>query len=159
MKYYSKPLKVSEPDGQRVYARVKRIGNNVDIEVSFLEIVKEDDPPFATNGVIHFTCLQKQYAEVITVLTQYLEDLFLKGMANEDIHTLLGTKPKSRRDSKLDTTVNVRQPKESAESKSERDTTSVHSGTGRDKQTERDREGNSTFKMDKSSDQESSRED
>ena len=99
---YARPLKVSAPDGERIYAKVFQLGDNIKIEINYLEVVKKDDPPFAHNGVITINVPRKKYSETIASLTQYLEDLFLKGMADENIYTSLGVKPKSRRTKKSD---------------------------------------------------------
>lgn len=99
---YARPLKVSTPDGERIVARVLRHGDRARIEVNYLEVVKKDDPPFAHNGVISFSVPVAKYPKVIETLTKYLEDLFLKGMADEDTYTSLGAKPKPRRTAKRD---------------------------------------------------------
>lgn len=99
---YARPLKVSTPDGERIVARVLRHGDQAKIEVNYLEVVKKDDPPFAHNGVISFNVPVANYPKTIELLTRYLEDLFLKGMADEDIYTGLGAKPKPRRTAKRD---------------------------------------------------------
>lgn len=94
---YAKPLKVSDPDGNRIVAQITRVGETVLIEVPYTEVVKKDDPPFARNGVVRFSVPRQGYTETLAVLTKYYEDLFLKGMADEDIYTSLGAKPTKRR--------------------------------------------------------------
>jgi hypothetical protein len=103
VKQYARLLKVSSPEGKKIYAKIFRIGDNAKIEINYLDIVKTDDPPFACNGVIRLNVPTIKYKETIDRLTKYLESLFLKGMADEDIYTGLGAKPKSRRTKKLDT--------------------------------------------------------
>lgn len=100
---YAKPLKVSSPDGDRIYANILSSGKDVRIEVAYLEVVKKDDPPFAHNGVITFMTTREKYQQTIIALTKYIETLFLKGMANEDIYTSLGAEPPVRRTKKIDT--------------------------------------------------------
>ena len=102
MSAYSKPLKVSTPEGKRVVALINRTFDNVLIEIPFLEVVLKDEASFSRNGVIHINVPRKKYMETINLLTKYLEDLFLKGMADEDIYSSLGATPKPRRVEKPD---------------------------------------------------------
>lgn len=127
---YAKPLKVSTPEGERIYASITKVPDRVIIEVRPLEVVKEDDPPFAHNGVIRFSCKRENYSETIKILTQYLEDLFLKGMADESIYRGLGVKSKSRRTKKSDSS------REVESDSGEGDSSSIHSGSRGDQQTE-----------------------
>ncbi len=128
---YSRPLKVSTSEGRQIIANIRRIGENVIIEVSeYIEEVKKDDPPFAKNGFIRFSCKYEKYRETIEILTKYLEDLFLKGMVNEDIYTGLGAKSKPRKIEEDDF------PREIRISKGEGDTPSVPSGARGNKSSE-----------------------
>ena len=98
---YARALKVSTPEGKRIYAKIFRLKNDVIIEVNYLEVVKKDNPPFAHNGIIKMHTSLVKYKETLGLLTKYLEDLFLKGMADEDTYSSLGAKPKSRRTKKI----------------------------------------------------------
>lgn len=115
-----KPLKVSTPEGKRIYANVFKVGDQVTIEVSFLEQVKKDAPPFANNGVIRFKCEQKDYVGAMQTLTKYLEDLFLKGMVNENIRASFGSESRPERDSEQDLKGEARIPE------GEGDTSGLH---------------------------------
>jgi len=117
---HARPLKVSTPDGKRIYAKILRLGDNIRIEINYLEVVKQDDPPFAHNGVITISVPRNKYVEIIATLTQYLEDLFLKGMADENIYTSLGVKPKSRGNKKSNSGGEIKS------FRGKRDTSSVH---------------------------------
>jgi len=145
---YSRTLKVSTPDGQRIIAVISRSGNKPIIEIPYLEVVKKDNPPFASNGVIRFSCEQKNYSNVIATLTQYLEDLFLKGMSNESVYTGLGVKPKSRRTKKSDL------PGEIKGDSREGGSSSLHTSARRNKQTKDSRPRSADNEMAESSDSE-----
>lgn len=96
---YSKPLNVSNTKGQRIVALVYPIFNDVVIKLPYIEEVEKDNPSFAYKGIITIKCIKSKYKNVVVTLTQYLEDLFLKGIANEDIYTSLGiTNVKGRND-------------------------------------------------------------
>ena len=83
---YPRPLKVSTPDGKRIVAKITSVpGGKVKILIPFLDEVKRDDPPFAKDGVIKMQCTRIDYVNVIRKVTHYIENLFLKGMADEDI--------------------------------------------------------------------------
>jgi len=107
------------------------------IEVDFLDVVKKDDPPFAEDGVIIFTVERKDYEETIIKLEKYLEDLFLKGMADEDLHRSLRIEPKSGR------VKAARLSRKARSTKRKRYSAGVHSGTRGREQAESDRPGNS----------------
>lgn len=138
---YARPLKVSTPEGERIVAKVFRYGDKVRIEINYLEVVKKDDPPFAKNGVIQINVPVKKYRDAIIALTKYLEDLFLKGMADEDTYTSLGAKPNPRRAKKLDST------RKASSSEREGGTSSVHLSPRRDESTESSRRGKSDSEM------------
>ncbi len=138
---YAHPLKVSNPKGERIYAKILRLGDNVRIEINYLEVVKKDDPPFAHNGVITISVSRKKYSETIATLTQYLEDLFLKGMADENIYTSLGAKPKSRGIKKSDS------GKKAGRVEGERDSSSVHISPRGDESSESSRGRESESEM------------
>ncbi len=127
---YPRPLKVSTPEGKRIYAKIFRLGENIRIEINYLEEVKKDDPPFSVNGVIRMRVPIEKYKDTIKLLTKYLEDLFLKGMSDEDTYTSLGAKPKSRRSKKINTGGKIKSLER------ERDIPSLHSGTRRFKSPE-----------------------
>jgi len=147
---YARPLKVSTPDGKRIYAKIFRSGDNAKIEINYLEVVKKDDPPFAHNGMITLNVPVKKYSETLAILTQYLEDLFLKGMADESIYTSLGAKPKSRRIKKSDP------GGEAKIFEGERNSPSVHFSSRRDESSESSRGGQSKSEVAESSDSEDS---
>ena len=147
---YARPLKVSTPEGKRIYAKIFRLGENIRIEINYLEVVKKDDPPFSINGVIKMRVPIIKYKNTINLLTKYLEDLFLKGMSDEDTYTSLGAKPKSRRFKK----VNSGGETKSFEGKG--DTSSLHSSTRRSESTESSRRGKTDSKMAEGSDSENS---
>ena len=142
---YPRPLKVSTPEGKRIYAKIFRLGENIRIEINYLEEVKKDDPPFSVNGVIRMRVPIEKYKDTIKLLTKYLEDLFLKGMSDEDTYTSLGAKPKSRRSKKINTGGKTK------DLERERDTSSIHSGTRGRESTESYRRGKTNSKVAESS--------
>lgn len=147
---YARPLKVSTPEGKRIFAKIFRNGDNVRIEVNYLDVVKKDDPPFAQNGTIRFNVPRTRYVQTIASLTKYLEDLFLKGMADEDIYSSLGAKPQPRRAKKVDTGRKV------SFAKREGDSSSVHVSSRRSESSESSRRGKSDSEVAESSDSEDS---
>jgi alpha-glucosidase (family GH31 glycosyl hydrolase) len=152
MNYYQRPLKVSTPDGERVIANITS-GALVTITVPRLDVVAKDNPLFAKDGVIRLTVKREKYQETIRVLTQYLEDLFLKGMADEDTYTSLGAKPERKRTTRKDTS------REERTIEGERDTASVHVSTRRNESTESVGSRDTSTEVDKSSNSEDSTED
>ena len=150
---YTRPLKVSHPDGTRVMAQVKRSGDQVRIVVEKLEEVKKDNPQFADDGIISITVPVSTYQNVLIKLTQYIEDLFLKGMADEDTYSSLGTKPKSRRAKKSDS------KRETGSSEGEGSSSSVHTGPRRSESSEDSRRGQTDSEMAEGSDSEGGRKD
>lgn len=152
-KRYARPLKVSTPEGERIIAKVLRHGEKVMIEINYLDVVKNDDPPFSHNGVIQINVPVEKYKQTIEALTQYLEDLFLKGMADEDIYTSLGAKPNPRRAKKSDSGGKAK----SAEG--EGSSSSVHASPRRSESSESSRRGKSDSEMAEGSDPSDSRED
>jgi len=127
---YVRPLNVSSPDGKRIIAHIISTGDNKRIiEVAFLEEVKKDDPPFACNGQIRFSCKREKYVETIKILEKYLEDIFLKGMADENIYSSLGTKSKRRgvKKQNIETEIII--------NKRKRNSPGLHYSTGRKKST------------------------
>lgn len=149
MRNYSRLLRVATPNGERIRANIVQMGDNVRIEVRPLEVVKKDDPPFAQNGVIRFQIPSSKYKDTIATLTQYLEDLFLKGMADEDIYTSLGAKPKRKR------TKRSRKTREIEIDQGEGDTPSVYDRTRGDEQTESAGGGDSDSEVAESGDSDS----
>ena len=137
-------LKVSDTTGKPIYAWVKSFKGNINIRVGFLQEVKDDNPQFATNGMIRFNCKQTKYKEAIDKLTKYLEDLFLKGIADEDNNTSIKIGNKSGRDKKQ----NIKRA--DGKDKRSRDNTSVHSGTRRIESTESIERKINDSEMDKS---------
>ena len=98
---YRRNLKVSTPEGERLYALITPVGATVHIEVRPLEAVQKDNPPFAVGGVIRFYVTRDKYKEVLIGLTNYLETLMLKELdkeieIDESLHTSLGIDPKRR---------------------------------------------------------------
>jgi hypothetical protein len=140
MATYKRRLKVSFPNGKPVEARISYSNGIAIITLPHYEIVKKDNPPFAKDGAIQITVSQKEYVNVINQLTKYLEDLFLKGMADEEIKNALrnsshGNKTKSGRN------------KREAGSRSTKSTkgkgndSGLHTGSGGTVPSESDREG------------------
>lgn len=147
---YARVLKVSSPDGKRIYAKIFRLKGDVIIEVNYLEVVKKDNPPFAHNGVIKMHASLIKYKETLNLLTKYLEDLFLKGMADEDTYSSLGAKPKSRRTKKINS---------GGEAKSferKRSPASLHVSSRGNESTESSGRGKTDSKMAEGGDQENS---
>jgi len=127
---YVKLLKVATPEGRRIPASINRNRNRVFIGVEYLEAVEKDDPPFAEKGVIGISCDLPKYSETIKLLTQYLEDIFLKGMSDESIHTSLGAEPKPGGAKAKDTKRKAGRPKR------EGSAPGVQPGTRRDESSE-----------------------
>lgn len=147
---YARALKVSTPEGKRIYAKIFRSKDDIQIEINYLEVVKKDDPPFSHNGVIRMHTTIEKYKDTIKLLTKYLEDLFLKGMADEDTYRGLGAKPKSRRTKKINLGREVKS------FKGERDSSSLHAGSRREKPTEGSGQGKTDSEMAESSNSENS---
>jgi hypothetical protein len=142
---YLRPLKLTSPD-RRVSAKIFRQGDQVRIEVDFLEEVRKDDPPFAHNGVIVMSTSVEMYPKIIEALTKYLDDLFLKGMADEDTYSSLGAKSRPKRVEKRNLEGEVRFAKRTGS------TPSVHSSPRRTEQTESPGRGDADSEVAKSSD-------
>lgn len=138
---YTKLLQVSTPEGKRISANINRTGNKVFIGVDYLKIVEKDNPSFAEKGIIKISCDLSKYSKTIKLLTQYFEDLFLKGMADENIYTGLGIKSKSRRTKRKDT------KREVGNSKREGSSSSVHAGARGDESSESTGRGYTAPKM------------
>jgi hypothetical protein len=150
---YSRPLKVSTPEGKRIIANILQMGESNRIEIAFIEGVQKDNPPFAQNGVIRFVYEKEKHQEVISALEKYLEDIFLKGMADEDTYTSLGAKPKPR---------GVKSPSSERKirgTERERKPDRIYSRPRRGKQTESDRGGDADSEMAESGDQGSGEQD
>ena len=81
---HRKPLKVSKPDGERIYAFIYPNGEGRIIEVGYLAVVAKDKPPFARQGVIRFNVPNANYAQGIEKVEKYLETLLLKEMNDGD---------------------------------------------------------------------------
>ncbi len=127
---YIRLLKVATPEGKRIPANIHRVGKRVSIRVDYLEVVEKDNPPFAEKGIIKVSCEQPKYVETINLLTQYLEDLFLKGMSDENIHTSLGAQSKPGGAKAKDT------KRKAGRSKRERGTPGIQPGAGGDEPSE-----------------------
>ena len=145
---YSRPLKVCSPEGVRVVANIMRHGERVQIEIAPLEVVRKDDPPFAHDGLIRYNCTVEKYRDAIRLLTRYLEDLFLKGMADENIYSGLGAKSKPRRTEKIDTGRKAEKPK------GEGSVASLHARARRTKSSENPRGRDTDVEVAESSDKE-----
>ena len=143
---YVHPLNVCSPEGKRVDAKITQMGSLCKIEIDFLEVVKKDNPPFAKDGVISFESDSTKHQEIIFKLEKYLEDLFLKGMADEDLHRSLRIESKSRRDKA------ARLSRKARSSKRKGNTPSVHFGARGGEQTESDRPRDSNIEVAESSD-------
>jgi len=150
---YARALKVSSPDGERIYAKIFRLKDDVIIEVNYLEVVKKDNPPFAHNGIIKMHASLEKYKETLSLLTKYLEDLFLKGMADEDTYSSLGAKPKSRRTKKINF------GGEAKSFKGKRSPSSLYVSSRGEESTESSGRGETDSEMAEGSDQENSRKD
>jgi len=138
---YVRPLNVSTPEGRRIEAEIIRMQDQIQVVVPFLEVVKKDNPPFAKDGVIHFPVERKNYEETIIKLEKYLEDLFLKGMADEDLHRSLRIEPKSGR------VKAARLSRKARSTKRKGSPAGLHFGTRRGEPTESDRPGNSDVEV------------
>ena len=147
---YSRTLKVCSPDGERIYAIITPQWDTVHVEIRFLEVVKKDNPQFAQNGVIRFSCPKDGYTETIIKLTNYLESLFLKEMnegekVDESIYSSLGIKPQRRGNKKAFATGQTQRLV------GERDLTSVHDSTRGEKHAEDSGKGKRDNDLDKGS--------
>lgn len=138
---YTKLLKVSTPEGKRIPAIINRTGKKVSIGVNYLKIVERDDPPFAKRGIINISCNLSKYIQTVNLLTQYLEDLFLKGMTDESIYTSLGVKSKSRRTKAKNIERKI------GKSERKRGSSSVQSGARRDESSKSSGRRNSDSEM------------
>lgn len=130
--------------------RVTRSGGMARIIVEKLDVVKKDNPEFAKDGVISINVPVQKYQETIGALTQYIEDLFLKGMADEDTYSSLRIKPKSRRAKKSDS------KRETGSSEGEGRSSGVHTGARRSESSESSRRGKSDSEMAEGGDSEDS---
>lgn len=77
-------LKVCDPSGKVVISKVTYLNGVATIELPFIEAVKKDNPEFAKNGVVKYTVPQRRYQKAKEGLTKYLEDLFLKELAEDE---------------------------------------------------------------------------
>ena len=69
--WYSRPLKVSTPEGERIIANIQKIGDHIVIEISkYIEAVKKDNPPFAKHGFIGFSCTREKYKETMAAVAR-----------------------------------------------------------------------------------------
>ena len=146
---YKRPLKVSTAKGVRVYATVVRVKDTVRISVDYFAEVERDAPEFAKNGRICMVVHVDKYPKTIELITQYLEDLFLKGMADEDIRSSLGAQLDSRRTSK-------RSSRGKAKESEGGSTTSVHARSRGSKSSESSRGRKPTSEMAESGDSKNS---
>jgi hypothetical protein len=117
---YKRLLNVSTPEGKRIEAIISPSGTNVNIRVEYLDVVEQDNPEFAKNGVISFTVVKTKYKGALNILTKYLEDLFLKGMSNENLYSSIGITSNKRRNAKKN------KPRKVESTKREGDTSSLH---------------------------------
>jgi len=150
---YIRPLNVSTPKGQRVEAKIARFDEVMQIQVDFLDVVKKDAPPFAEDGVINFAVDREEYEETIIKLEKYLEDLFLKGMADEDLRRSFGIELKSGR------VKAARLSRKARSSKRKGYSSSVHSGSRGRESAASDRPRNSNPEVAESSDPDSGKQD
>ncbi len=155
MNCYKKLLKVATPEGKRIVATISPYANNVIVKIDYLEVVKKDNPKFAKEGKIKFSCPKPKYREAMIILTQYLEDLFLKGMSNEDIHTSLRICTNKGRNAKKDRSKKV------GSNTGTGDSTSIHISARGNEQTEssKRKEQDTNISVDESSDPQISSED
>lgn len=87
-----KLLKIARADGQRIKAKVYGdVAGRVTIKVEYLSEVMEDNPDFAHKGQIVMRIVQADYHATILKIESYLENLFLKGIANESLPSSDGT--------------------------------------------------------------------
>ncbi len=146
MTKYKRPLKVSTPDGKRIIANVSPCDINVIVNIDYLKEVKKDKPVFAKDGKIRFVCAKAKYKQAIELLTKYLEDLFLKGMADENIYTSIGASINQRGNSEKN------KPGKNDSPEGKGDSASVHTGSGRKESTKSTGGKISNTELDKSSD-------
>ena len=140
---YKLNLKVSTAEGKRIIANVEKNGSLIYITIPFLELVKQDMPVFARNGVIKINTTKNNYPKVIEKLTSYLENLFLKGLNNESISSSIGIGNVLRG-------VKAKNSKRKVKSiKRKGNITSIYPGARRDKQTASDRGRDISVKLDK----------
>jgi len=151
---YKKLLKVARADGKRIEANVYPLADNtVTIKVDFLEEVMEDKPAFSYDGKIVITVKKMLYADTIVILESYLENLFLKGLADEDVNTSTGADADSGRNESEDI------KRETDSDEGEGDTASIHSSPRRTEQTKSSRRRYKTHSVDKGSSAEAGSED
>ncbi len=130
MAIHKKLLKVTQENGQSVCANIIRAGNNVTIKVDKLELVKIANPDFSKDGVIAMTIDISKYQDAIIKITKYLEDLFLKGMADNDSKI---TSNVSRSDTRRNDGKNSKRKVKSSERQGNYE--SLHSGSRGNKHT------------------------
>lgn len=106
MTTFKKPLKVSTPEGRRIFANIYQ-GADITIEIPFLEVVKKDKPAFAKKGIIRFSIEQSKYKDAITKIEKYLETLFLGELENDNTGTSVKAKSKPRRNKKPDPEIEI----------------------------------------------------
>lgn len=150
---YTKPLKVCHSNGEIIIARIFPFGDKVKIKIKYIKEVEEDNPKFANDGRINFNCSKNNYNNVIKKLTSYLENLFLKGIGNENIHTGIGVPNVKRGNAKKNSTRTI------GTTEGKGNSSSIHSSTGRKKSTEGNKGKVNDIDMDKSDNSSISRED
>lgn len=87
MTKYRRTLNVSTAKGKTIVANIMQNGDQINIQIPYLSEVEIDKPRFAKDGVINFNVQQSLFSSAIRILEKYLEDLFLKGLENENRNT------------------------------------------------------------------------
>lgn len=150
---HSRMLKVSTSKGERIIAEIRSIEDSIRIKVKFNELVKQDNPSFAKDGVIVMTCKREDYQKTLQHLTKYFEDLFLKGLSNENTNTSTRISNDSRGNKEQTESYSIGvDPGKGSDS-------SVYSRSRRTKSTKSPRAGFSSAKVDKISNKDVSTED
>ncbi|MEJ2248033.1 MAG: hypothetical protein P8Y97_00050 [Candidatus Lokiarchaeota archaeon] len=127
---YKKLLKVSTSKGIRVPVFVRSIKEKCIIKSNYIKQVELDNPSFSKNGKLVIICDKKNYNKIIAKLTNYLENLFLKDLSDENIDSSIGNNSIKRGNDKTNSGTNIKPIERKG------DTTILCSSGGRTKQTE-----------------------
>lgn len=83
-------LNVKLPSGRPIFLKIHDNGISlILITKQPIPEVEKDNPPFAVDGIIKFSCLKTNYVEVVNDLEIYLSQLF-QGDVDETIYSSLG---------------------------------------------------------------------
>lgn len=136
---YSKPLKVSTPEGKQIIITVSQIGGGM-VKITLPEdAILSNDKRIAK--LIQKPIHVSKYKDAILKLEKYFESLFLKEMSNDNLHTSDRAKTESGGNTSNDS------PGNKDEGPRERSGKSIHSGSRRSDSSESGQRGSGKDKL------------